>query len=89
MQIWNVIRVALLRKRKKTKQIYENDKGEMIMKIVSYILTALIASVPILWIDDYAPTNPVWWTVIAVWTLGHLIGWFDGFRERKGKTNER
>lgn len=53
------------------------------MKIIIYILTALIASAPMLWIEEYTPSKPVWWTVIIVWLLGQAIGYIEGLKEKK------
>ena len=58
------------------------------MKIITYILTALIASAPILWIEEYLPSKPVWWTVITVWVLGNLVGYLEGRKERKSEHDE-
>ena len=53
------------------------------MKIIIYILTALIASVPILWIEEYTPSKPVWWTVVIIWFLGNGLGYLEGLYEKK------
>ena len=51
------------------------------MKILNYVLVALIAVVPIFWIENYTVTNPVWWTVVSAWIIGRLFGYLDGKRE--------
>ena len=47
------------------------------MKILRYLFAGLIAVLPVLWIDDYALTNPVWWTVVLAWHLGTAFGYYD------------
>lgn len=39
-----------------------------------YIFSLIVAFIPMLWIEDYNLTNPVWWTVMAAWFLGNLRG---------------
>ena len=61
------------------------------MKILNYILTVLIATVPNLWIEDYTVTNPIWWTVTSSWIIGNCFGYLEGLREKKkeeGNSNE-
>lgn len=48
------------------------------MKILNYILTVLIATVPRLWIEDYIVTNPIWWTVTLSWIIGNCLGNLEG-----------
>jgi hypothetical protein len=55
------------------------------MKIISYVLIALIATIPGLWIEKYAVTTPIWWTVIVAHIVGRLFGYLEGKKERKGK----
>ena len=55
----------------------------MIMRIISFILIALVATVPGLWIKEYIFTNPVWWTVVLAYFFGNLIGYFEGIRRKK------
>lgn len=58
------------------------------MKILSYILIALVATVPGLWIKEYVFTNPVWWTVLSAHLLGILFGYFEGKRAKEKKKDE-
>jgi hypothetical protein len=60
------------------------------MKILSYILIALVATVPGLWIKEYVFTNPVWWTVVLAYFFGNLLGYFEGLHKKKKerKTDE-
>ena len=53
------------------------------MKILSYILIALVATVPGLWIENYIFTAPIWWTVVLAYLLGRLFGYFAGKREKE------
>ena len=55
------------------------------MKIISYILIALVATIPSLWIKEYIVTNPIWWTVVISHLVGRLFGYLDGKKERKNK----
>lgn len=57
------------------------------MRIISFILIALVATVPGLWIKEYIFTNPVWWTVLSAHLLGRLFGYFEGKKDKE-KTNE-
>ena len=60
------------------------------MKILSYILVVLVATVPRLWIKDYTPISPVWWTVTQAWIIGNLFGYLEGLRKgKKEKENEK
>ena len=52
------------------------------MKILSYILIALVATVPTFWIENYI-LSPIWWTVVAAHLLGRLFGYFEGLKEKK------
>lgn len=47
------------------------------MRFLSYIFAILVATLPMLWIDDYRITNSIWWTVTLAWHLGRLFGWFE------------
>lgn len=47
------------------------------MKFLRYLFAGLIAVLPMLWLDDYTITNPVWWTVVSAWHLGTLFGYFE------------
>ena len=53
------------------------------MRLLSYLLTAVIATVPMLWIEQYTITNPIWWTVVIANFLGNLFGRFEGIAENK------
>lgn len=55
------------------------------MRIISFILIALVATVPGLWIKEYAFTNPTWWTVVLVYFFGNLFGYFEGRKQKKEK----
>lgn len=58
------------------------------MKILNFILIALVATAPGLWINEYVFTNPVWWTVGLAYFFGNLLGYFEGKR-KKENTNEK
>ena len=59
------------------------------MKILSYILIALVATVPGLWIKEYVFTNPVWWTVVLAYFFGNLLSYFEGLNKKdKEKENK-
>ena len=59
------------------------------MKILNYVLIAIIAIVPKLWIDDYTITNPIWWTVTQAWMIGNCLGYLEGLHKKKEeKENE-
>ena len=60
----------------------------MIMRILNYILIILVATVPGFWIENYAETYSVFWTVLAAHLLGRLFGYFEGKRERKDEDEE-
>lgn len=47
------------------------------MKYLSYILAGLIAVLPMIWIDNYTISNPVWWTVVGAWHFGRLLGMME------------
>ena len=53
------------------------------MRIISYLLTGLVATIPGLWIEEYTFTKPVWWTVVLVYFFGNLFGYFEGIRKKK------
>ena len=53
------------------------------MRIISFILIALVATVPGLWIKEYTFTNPVWWTVVIANFLGNLFGYFEGLKKKE------
>ena len=53
------------------------------MKFIKYILIALVATVPGLWIKEYVFTNPVWWTVVLTYFFGNLLGYLEGLRKKK------
>ena len=57
------------------------------MNILSYILIALVATVPGLWIENYIVTNPVWLAVTFSCVLGNLFGYFAG-ANKKEKAND-
>ena len=42
--------------------------------MISLLFTVTISVLPMLWIEDYTVTNPIWWTVIIVGMLGRIIG---------------
>ena len=59
------------------------------MKILSYILVVLVATVPMLWIEGYTPLSPVWWTVTQAWIIGNCLGYLEGiYKKKKEKTDE-
>ena len=59
------------------------------MKLLSYLLTVVVATIPMLWIEQYTVTNPICWTVVVAHLLGRLFGYFEGRKEnKKEKTNE-
>ena len=59
------------------------------MNVLSYVLIALVASVPGLWIENYFATNPVWWTVVLAYWFGNLLGYFEGIKKNeKAKEKE-
>ena len=53
------------------------------MNILSYVLIALVASVPGLWIENYFVTNPIWWAVTLSCVLGNLFGYLAGTNKKK------
>ena len=53
------------------------------MKVISFILIALVATVPGLWIDNYIFTNSVWWTVLLASLIGNIIGYLEGVNKKK------
>ena len=57
------------------------------MRIISFILIALVATAPMLWIENYIFTNPVWWTVVLAYFFGNLLGYFEGLRKKKREDN--
>ena len=60
------------------------------MRIISFILIALVATIPALWIENYIFTNTIWWTVVMAYFLGNLFGYFEGIRkEKKEKDDEK
>lgn len=56
------------------------------MKILSYILIALVATVPGFWIDKYNITNPIWWTVTLTFLLGNFFGYLGS--QKKGEKKD-
>lgn len=44
------------------------------MRFLGLLLTILISVLPMLWIEDYTVSNPIWWTVLIVWLLGRFVG---------------
>ena len=60
------------------------------MKILSYILIALVATIPGLWIDKYTFTNPIWWTVLLTSLIGNLVGYLEGIKkkDKEDKSND-
>lgn len=53
------------------------------MRIISFILIALVATVPGLWLEHYIFPNSIWWTVVAAYLLGNLIGYVEGLCKKK------
>lgn len=53
------------------------------MRLLSYLLTVAVATVPMLWIEEYAITNPICWTVVASHLIGRLFGYFEGLKKEK------
>lgn len=53
------------------------------MKYLSYFLSGLIAVLPMLWIEDYTLTNPVWWTVFSAWNLGRIWTLIEVFFDKE------
>ena len=53
------------------------------MRLLSYLLTVVVATVPMLWIEQYTVTNPICWTVVAAHLLGRVFGYFEGRKEKK------
>lgn len=47
------------------------------MKIIIFILTAVIALLPNLWISNYNLSNPIFWTVLIAWWLGNIVGFLE------------
>ena len=58
------------------------------MKILHYVMTALIAVIPGLWIEDYTVTNPVWWTVVLAWIISNPIGYFEGLKKGEERDDD-
>lgn len=58
------------------------------MRLLSYLLTVVVATVPMLWIEQYTVTNPICWTVVAAHLLGRLFGYFEGRKEKRNKDEE-
>lgn len=58
------------------------------MRIISFILIALVATVPTLWVENYIFTNPIWWTVVIAYFLGNLFGYFEGLRKKEKNDEE-
>ena len=56
------------------------------MKILDYVLTALVGVVPMFWIEDYTVTSPVWWTVVLAWIISKQLGYFTGLEEKEDET---
>ena len=57
------------------------------MRLLSYLLTVAVTTVPMLWIEQYTVTNPICWTVVLAYLVGRLFGYFEGLKEKE-KTNE-
>lgn len=59
------------------------------MKILHYVMVALIAVIPKFWIEDYTVTNPIWWTVVLAWIISNAIGYLEGIKKgEREKDNE-
>ena len=58
------------------------------MKILSYILIALVAIVPSFWIKDYNITTPTWWTVVLAHLIGRLLGYVEGVKKKKEDSDD-
>ena len=56
------------------------------MKMLGYILAILVATVPLLWLEDYTITHPVWWTATSLYYLGRLFGYFEGLKEKEDES---
>lgn len=59
------------------------------MKILNFILIALVATVPGLWIKEYTFTNPVWWTVVLASFFGNLFGYLEGIKKKEKENNKK
>lgn len=60
------------------------------MRLLSYLLTVVVATIPMLWIEQYTVTNPICWTVVVAHLLGRLFGYFEGLcKKKKEKEDER
>ena len=55
------------------------------MRILSYMLIILVATVPGFWIENYAENYSVFWTVLGAHLLGRLFGYFEGKRVKDDK----
>lgn len=58
------------------------------MKVIKYLLIALVATVPGLWIENYSFTTPVWWTVVLAYLIGRLFGYFEGLKKKEKDDEE-
>lgn len=58
------------------------------MKILNYLLTGIVATLPMLWLENYTLTNPIWWTVISAWIFGNLFGYLEGKKTKEDSNND-
>lgn len=58
------------------------------MKVINYLLIALVAAGPGLWIENYFVTTPIWWTVVLSYFLGRTFGYFAGRKQKEKKDEE-
>ena len=47
------------------------------MKALGMLFSVIVAILPMLWINDYVYTNPIWWTVMGAWFFGRMFGWIE------------
>ncbi len=48
------------------------------MKYLRLTLTMLVATLPMLWIENYTVTNSIFWTVYVSFFIGSILGYIEG-----------